>query len=1447
MRGAREGREAQNRRTGVRSRAATLVLGTLVAFLASPASAQVVLDPTFSSDTVGAGDYAPGLSTDYLIRQSYGQTAGTNLFHQFTRFDIPTGQSATFVEDAAGSGIERIIARVNGTSASSIDGVLRSTIPGADLYFYNARGVVFGPNARLDLRGAFHAASADFLRFADDVRFGQTESGSAVTITSALPSAWGFLSPGAAGITVQSARLATPNGEDLTLVGGPIDIEGPGTSAVPNLAAPSAALRLVSVEGSGEVATDARSAPGFDILPATGPITLSNGALLDASGNGGQVLIVRARSLDVQNATIRADHRGASDHPGRAVDIAVTESLRFGDVAAGTTGSLFSFASRVSGGPAVGDGGEVVLAAESFDAQGDGSFLFVGAGCNGGLACGAVGDPEGDGGRFEIHADAVAVRDGAQIATVTAGTGRGGDLVVRARTLDVGTGPDVLAFTGLFSSTSDRFSTAAGFDPARDGRGGDLDIEARETLVLENAAVIESIASGTGRGGDVRVVTGDLRTIDTAADMPGPNLSANAALIHSRTSNAFLNNPENGEGRAGDVDVFATRSIDLVSGRIQSTADTASLGAPLPNGLPGAVRVQAPNGSIRVGDRGQISSIANEGIAPDLTIAADTLLLEEGGLVQTVVRTIGRAADQRITANDIRIRGANAGLFSAALETSAVGADGASGAILVDGGRFTLEDGAQIEVNSSREGAAGTVRLGATAPLESVLVRNAVISSQTLGRDATGGDIEIRANAIRLDQAGVVQTGNLAVGDTGSITLEGGALNLESGARIQATSGVDGTGGDITIRLREGLIARNSVIDTNSAGATPTNQGGNVDIQAQVVVLSETALRASAPAGAGGRIAITTERFLPAADNPAPDATGGTAARDGEVRIVSSETTTASAIPRANVVYDDPGRQLATRCDRRTDAQGSLFVLPRPMQAPPAALPSGETPRSPRALAWSLLRQAETALGRREEAEAKRLARKALPLAAAERDALAEFRIGRVLAEALQREGESEAALPVWRRTARIGEGLRRDAIQQGTAAETPTPTGREAPIVADARATTGRFLSALLDVVESEPKASSPRQQTLREVRDWLEVQRSAELEDHFGDACLASQAPPAPDAIEGALIVYPVLLEDRVALVTSFEGALTYHRAPIGTQEALDLARSMRRLLEKRTTRQYLRPAQALYDALIRPIAAEIRAEGVDTLVVVPDGPLRSIPFAALHDRETGRFLIDEKPVALVPSLRLTRPSRLARDELSILAAGLEKATAGFAPLAFTREEIFGLKDRFPTTRVLFGRDFGAARLEEEIRARPYSIVHVATHGRVAADGRESFLLTRDGTLGLEDVARMIQSTRFRAETPLELLTLSACETAAGDDEAALGLAGVALRAGARSALATLWPVNDEATAHLIDAFYTELARPEQTRAGALRTAQQKIRKTPRFAHPGYWAPFLMISGWL
>lgn len=365
-----------------------------------------------------------------------------------------------------------------------------------------------------------------------------------------------------------------------------------------------------------------------------------------------------------------------------------------------------------------------------------------------------------------------------------------------------------------------------------------------------------------------------------------------------------------------------------------------------------------------------------------------------------------------------------------------------------------------------------------------------------------------------------------------------------------------------------------------------------------------------------------------------------------------------------------------------------------------------------------------------------------------------------------------------------------------------------------------------------------------LREARDAMELLKAVELEDYFQDDCVARVSRSELDIVSPlAVVIYPILLPDRLELLVDLPAGLKRFQVPVGAEELTRTVRTLRRFLQKRTTRRYLPPAQTLYNWLIRPLEAALKTANIETLVFVPDGPLRTIPMSALHDGQT--FLIERYALATTPGLTLTDPQPLPRANTRVLAAGLSKAVQGFSALPNVPQELSAIGALYGSEPLL-DEKYLMSRVQEKLQEEPFSIVHIASHGQFRSNADETFLLTFDGKLSLNQLDDMIGLLRFREE-PLELLTLSACQTAVGDDRAALGLAGIAVKAGARSALATLWYISDQASSQLVGLFYKNLQDPSLSRAAALRQAQLQLMQEHRYRHPAYWAPFLLINNWL
>ena len=372
-------------------------------------------------------------------------------------------------------------------------------------------------------------------------------------------------------------------------------------------------------------------------------------------------------------------------------------------------------------------------------------------------------------------------------------------------------------------------------------------------------------------------------------------------------------------------------------------------------------------------------------------------------------------------------------------------------------------------------------------------------------------------------------------------------------------------------------------------------------------------------------------------------------------------------------------------------------------------------------------------------------------------------------------------------------------------------------------------------------------REAVLREARDTIELFKVAELQDYFHDDCVQAARAHATGlelVSKTAAVIYPIMLQDRLEILVSLPSGMVRRTVSVGAEALTEEIRAFRTFLEKRSTRQYLSHAKTLYGWLIQPIEPLWADAGIDTLVIVPDGALRTIPLAALHDGK--EFLIKKYAVATTPGVTLTDPRPLDRKGIKLLSVGITDAVQDFPALPHVARELETIHGLFGGTSLL-NKQFMMSRVEEELKAHPYSIMHIASHGQFQSDSNETFLLAYDGKMTMDRLEEFVGILRFREE-PLALITLSACETAAGDDRAALGLAGVAIKAGARSALASLWFLDDQASSQLVTEFYQQLHEDSvASTAMALQRAQIKFLENPEYNHPAYWAAFLLLNNWL
>lgn len=381
-----------------------------------------------------------------------------------------------------------------------------------------------------------------------------------------------------------------------------------------------------------------------------------------------------------------------------------------------------------------------------------------------------------------------------------------------------------------------------------------------------------------------------------------------------------------------------------------------------------------------------------------------------------------------------------------------------------------------------------------------------------------------------------------------------------------------------------------------------------------------------------------------------------------------------------------------------------------------------------------------------------------------------------------------------------------------------------------------------------------SPNQPDLIQARNVIEALQLAELDNFFRDACsdaeptLIDQLTNVQDS--NAAVFYPIILGNRLDVILKLprQSELQHYSVPQSAVTVQTVLADLRqKLTEPYTIQTVKQPAQQVYRWLIEPVEVALAKADVKTLVFVLDGSLRNIPMAALYDGE--RYLVEKYAIALTPGLQLLNPKPLKQVSVNALTGGLSVARQEFSALENVVTELETIGTIVPTKVKLINETFTESNIAKAIQSVPVSIVHLATHGRFSSQAENTFILAYDDRININKLETLLRSRNPQSKDEIELLVLSACETAAGDQRAALGLAGVAVRAGARSTLASLWKADDEVTARLISEFYRKLYQSGSNlnKAIALQEAQREVLSDPNSRHPRFWAPFVLLGNWL
>jgi CHAT domain-containing protein len=423
---------------------------------------------------------------------------------------------------------------------------------------------------------------------------------------------------------------------------------------------------------------------------------------------------------------------------------------------------------------------------------------------------------------------------------------------------------------------------------------------------------------------------------------------------------------------------------------------------------------------------------------------------------------------------------------------------------------------------------------------------------------------------------------------------------------------------------------------------------------------------------------------------------------------------------------------------------------------------------------------------------------------------------------------------------------------------------------------------------VQQLPLERQPEE--LRSVTDTLELLKQAEMQDYLGDRCTVDAIQEGrPTPAPGIAFIYPIVLKDRIELILETQGGLSQATVTV-PEEKVDA--TVRRLASRlrADAPDFQQPAAQLYDWLLRPIETRLKTEAIRTIVLVSDGVLRLVPISVLYDGS--HYLVENYASATVTGLSMTNARAAGSSPETALIAGMSEAgpvvdaldaalkraekdqpvtsqptangsTRGLATLlganlnsgsesARASLALPGVRlevDDLEATlhgKVLLDRQFTERHFEDEASKGSYRIVHIASHGFFGGSASDSFILTYDKLLTIDQLQSLLASGAYRAH-PIEILSLSACDTAEGNERSPLGISGAAMKARAKSVVGTLWPVDDHAAQETMEGFYRGLTDQHLSKAEALREAQLQLLHQPGTARPVYWAPFVLIGNWL
>jgi len=795
-----------------------------------------------------------------LYNISGGTIAGTNQFHSFGRFSVGTGDIASF---NGPTGIQNIVSRVTGGLRSDIDGTLRSTIAGANLYLLNPAGILFGPHASLDIKGSFHATTADYIKLGTDGVF-FADPARPTLLSTAPPSAFGFLTSNPAPIDVQAGVfdftppakftnvLQVPAGQTLSFVGGPVNVGAPpGAPPAGFVFAPQGRINLVSVASAGEATFDGK---GFNVDGFTrlGDVGIKGNSVIDA-----KEVFIRGGRLVIEGASIFPGFFflvGAPVAPpnGGEVNIAASDSVEIiGRPPVLASSGIQTFAG-VNSALIAGDVPNITIKSSSVSVSGGALVTTTRK---------STGNPS----TVLIEADTVAVRSGAFVSLANFVQGPGGTLTVNARDVTLDSAGSS-AFTGLAAQAT--FHPGYGqpgvpFLPSLQlADSGSITVNASGTLTVRGIAQISTDSFAFGKSGNVTVNAGEMLLVGAGLNTGGifaqsalagqsGDVTVNAAGSIDMQNGFRISANTLGSGDGGQANVRAGRSITM-SGA--STFVSSATSQRLDSELNSFARLFDPFFRFRFGVAipDYPSLRAALGVAPSPSdsmqvLAALSTIRDPFGFPLVAVTDFTPGTGGRVSITT-PVLTANTGTR---IETSTAW-DGNAGAVVVNVGSLALHDGAFVGSRSGADrldrgptvgtGSAGTVNVVATDTISisgrSPSGEGSTITTSTFG-DGNAGNISLSANQID------VQSG-------GKVTSESGGV---LGAQFLAGSG---RGGDINITAPQVNLLGGATVSASSLGTASALAGSVNIVTDNLTMKGDSSITTQSLLADGGNISITT-------------------------------------------------------------------------------------------------------------------------------------------------------------------------------------------------------------------------------------------------------------------------------------------------------------------------------------------------------------------------------------------------------------------------------------------------------------------------------------------------------------------------------------------------------------------------------------------------------------